>query len=118
MGTDAGRSSLLLRNMFGLPQRLIAAWSLLLVMGVLIAPRELLHRCEVPQEAHQDHNGGDTIAPICPVCDAAVPVALTAEDGLEIVPVAGYIRRHSDAIRTADAPWVLRCTDRGPPTLS
>ena len=97
--------------------RLIAAWSLLAVMALVVTPRELLHTCEVRAADHQEHGEGAAIGTVCPVCDAAVPVAIGAEQRLEIVPVTVRALERGDAVRAAVAPRVLRSADRGPPTL-
>ena len=103
--------------MFRIAHRLIAAWSLLALMALVVAPREMLHRCEAQQADHQEHSEGATIVTVCAVCDAAVPVAIGAEHRLEIVPVTVRALERGDAVRAAVASRVLRSADRGPPAL-
>ncbi len=103
--------------MFRIAHRLVAAWSLLAVMALVVIPRGELHRCESQEASHPEHGEGATLSTGCPVCDAAAPVALGAEEQLRVVPVVLFASEHAEPARTVDCRCILRCVDRGPPAL-
>lgn len=102
--------------MFPKSLRLLAAWWLLALMALTVTPRELLHQCGPADTSHQEDGTGATVKNICPICDAALPVAV-AED-VALVSTAVRVSAPTSApIVTAPAFGHERlCADRGPPS--
>lgn len=97
--------------------RLIAAWSLLALMALVVTPRSVFHRCGHSEVSHHEAIGGTAIENDCPVCDNAVPAAVQERITryrafAEIVVLV--------QVRELYAPLfghALRSSDRGPPAL-
>ncbi|MBP7514067.1 MAG: hypothetical protein KA791_05940 [Flavobacteriales bacterium] len=96
--------------------RLVAAWSLLALMALVVTPPSTWHH-HGAIEAHHDADGAATVENICPVCDHALPIAVQERiAGLSfVVHVIGL--DGPCALPIADVGHVLRNTDRGPPSL-
>ena len=96
---------------------MVAAWSLLALMALVVTPRSMFHHCGHSEVSHQEAIGSAKIENDCPICDNAIPAAVRERITRFLAFVEVVVLEKVGDVHAPSIGHVLRSADRGPPAL-